>query len=81
MQFKNIQRVGDIVCKPGNLASFRRKVEIRGQIDHLPITIEQALLRVLESRKEHIHMTFDEKCKSITKTIIRVREYTPFSTF
>lgn len=56
---KNIQRkVGDIVCKPGEFGFLpeERVDEIRGQIDHLPITIEQALsLRGALNQEKSVH--------------------------
>ena len=56
---KNIQRkVGDIVCKPGEFGFLpeERVDEIRGQIDHLPLTIEQALsLRGALNQEKSVH--------------------------
>ena len=56
---KNIQKkVGNIVCKPGEFGFLpeERVDEIRGQIDHLPITIEQALsLRGALNQEKSVH--------------------------
>ena len=56
---KNIQKkVGDIVCKSGEFGFLpeERVDEIRGQIDHLPITIEQALsLRGALNQEKSVH--------------------------
>ena len=56
---KDIQKkVADIVCRPGEFGFLpeERVEEIKSQIDHLPITVEQALsLRGALNQEKSVH--------------------------